>query len=54
MDDINEVAKLLGFKINLTAKAKTGFRKDIKVSDIQREVIYGAFSKSLKYTKYKV
>ena len=52
-DELVEVSKLLGIKINLVAKAKSGFREEIKVSKIQEEVIYEAFSESLVYTKYK-
>ena len=52
-DELNEIAKLLGFKINLVAKEKTGFREKIKVSNTQKDVIYDAFSESLAYTKYK-
>ena len=52
-DELDDVAKLLGFKINLVSKAKTGLREEIKVSDIQRKIIYEAFSESLVYTKYK-
>ena len=38
--------KLLSFlvsKINLTATAKSGFRESIKVSEVQKEIIYSAF-----------
>ena len=52
-DELNAVSKLLGFKINLVAKAKTGFREKIYVSNTQKEVIYDAFSESLAHTKYK-
>ena len=53
-DELNEIAKLLGFKINLVARAKAGFREKIKVSNTQKEVIYDAFSESLAHTKYKM
>ena len=52
-DEIEEVAELLGFKMNFIAKAKTGFREDIKVSAAQRDIIYQAFSESLAFTQYK-
>lgn len=51
-EEMEEVSKLLGIEISINARAKTGFREDIKVSDIQREVIYNAFSESLMYTNY--
>lgn len=51
--DLSEIAKMLGFDLKLSSRAKVGFREDIQVSDLHKEVIYEAFSNSLRFTEYQ-
>ena len=52
---LTQLASELGFSFaGLKAKAKSGFREEIPVSDKDREAIYEAFSPSLPYTGYSL
>jgi hypothetical protein len=50
--DLENTAEYLGFKVNLNAKCKSGFRIDLEVTNEQRSIIYDAFSSSNIFTRY--
>jgi hypothetical protein len=50
--DLESTAEYLGFKLNLNAKCKSGFRIDLQVTNEQRSIIYDAFSSSNIFTRY--
>ncbi len=53
-EELNAVGEMLGFKLDLRARAKTGFRQDIEVLDRHKKLIYDAFSSSNQFTGYSL
>nr|WP_319387204.1 hypothetical protein [uncultured Roseibium sp.] len=53
-EELRSVADMLGFKVDLTTKAKSGFREICPVSEQQAQIIYDAFAKSNRYTGYSM
>lgn len=51
-DELRKVGEMLGFEVTLKARAKAGFREEIKLSDTQADTIYEAFKSSNKFTGY--
>jgi hypothetical protein len=52
--EFTAVASHLGFNIELTTKAKAGFRLDLQISNEYSEAIYEAFSSSNRFTGYSL
>ncbi|WP_422038873.1 hypothetical protein [Roseibium sp.] len=53
-EELRSVADMLGFEVELTTKAKSGFREICPVSERQTQIIYDAFAKSNRYTGYSI
>lgn len=53
-EELMSVADLLGFDVELTTKAKSGFRENCPVTERQKQIIYDAFAKSNRYTGYSI
>jgi hypothetical protein len=50
--ELQEVGKMLGFKISLRTRVKSGFREELELTTTQKDRIYQAFEESNKYTGY--
>ncbi|MEM7462092.1 MAG: hypothetical protein AAF362_05375, partial [Pseudomonadota bacterium] len=50
--ELAAVGDQLGFEISLKARAKTGFRMTVDVTEHQKNLIYDAFASSNFYTGY--
>ncbi len=53
-EELNAVGEMLGFKLDLRARAKAGFRQDIEVLESHKKIIYDAFSSSNQFTGYSL
>ncbi len=53
-EELREVCDLLGFDINLNARAKSGFRINLSVTREQSAIIYEAFASSNIHTGYSL
>ncbi len=53
-DELKSVGNKLGFNLELTARAKSGFREHIDVTQAQKQKIYDIFSYSRRFTGYKL
>ncbi len=53
-EELSAVGEMLGFNLDLKAKAKAGFRQDIDVSERHKRAIYDAFSSSNQFTGYSL
>lgn len=52
-NEMYEITERLSFPYNgINVRAKSGFREDVKVTNLQRKVIYDVFEKSNKHTLY--
>lgn len=52
--ELKDLACQLGFGLELTTKAKSGFRLDLQISREHSEIIYDAFSSSNRFTGYSL
>lgn len=52
--ELMAVANQLGFNMELSTKAKSGFRLDLQISKEHTEIIYDAFSSSNRFTGYSL
>ena len=52
--ELTAVASYLGFNIELTTKAKAGYRLDLHISKEYSEAIYEAFASSNRFTDYSL
>lgn len=53
-NEFEDVTRELGLNLKLTSRAKSGYRKDLKITEEQAEIIYKEFSSSNKYTGYEL
>lgn len=53
-DELLAVSKLLGFRLDVKTKAKSGFGLDLTPTELQKEIIYDAFKSSNRFTGYRL